>query len=226
LRYIVVPRKDMEQKPKDEHPRLQPTDAESAIRKAWDAGDLPAAAKEMIAQLGPEILRYLAGILIDADVADDAFSLFCERVWSSLPRFEWRCSARTWAYVIARRSAVDVMRAERGRQRRQQPLSDAPVAAIAQHVRTTTRPLLKTEARNALARLRDELPPDDRTLLVLRVDRDLPWEDLARIFLDKESPADSELRRESARLRKRFQLVKERLRERARAAGLLGNDER
>jgi hypothetical protein len=56
---------------------------------------------------------------------------------------------------------------------------------------------------------------------VLRVDRDLPWEELARIFLDEESPGEEALRRESARLRKRFQLVKGRLREMARAAGLL-----
>jgi RNA polymerase sigma-70 factor (ECF subfamily) len=142
-----------------------------------------------------------------------------------LPRFEWRSSARTWVYVIARRAAVDVLRAEGGRRRRNQPLSDSHLAAIADHVRTTTLPLLKTERRSALARLRDELPPDDRTLLVLRVDRDLAWDDLARIFLGTESPADGELRRESARLRKRFQLVRGRLRERARAAGLLRSDE-
>jgi RNA polymerase sigma-70 factor (ECF subfamily) len=81
---------------------------------------------------------------------------------------------------------------------------------------------LKTDAKVALTRLRDELPQEDRTLLVLRVDRGLPWEDLARVFLDEESPAEGDLRRESARLRKRYQLVKERLRVRAREVGLLG----
>jgi RNA polymerase sigma-70 factor (ECF subfamily) len=215
----------MERDPIERPARDTPPTAETAIRVAWDAGDMSQATEATIAQLGPEILRYLQGVLVDADVADDAFSLFCERVWSSLPRFEWRCSVRTWVYVIARRAAVDIVRAEGARNRQRQPLSDSRVAAIAAHVRTTTLPHLKTERRSALVRLRDELPPDDRTLLVLRVDQALAWDDLARIFLDKDSPTDDELRRLSQRLRKRFQLVKDRLRKRARAAGLLGNDD-
>jgi len=197
---------------------------DDAIRKACDEGDMANAASLAIAEFGPEILRYLGGILRDLDLADDAFSLFCERVWSGLARFEWRCSFRTWAYLIARRASVDVLRVDGRRRRRQRPLSSARISAVAERVRTTTLRLLKTDAKVALTRLRDELPQEDRTLLVLRVDRALPWEDLARVFLDKESPAEDELRRESARLRKRYQLVKERLRVRAREAGLLGKD--
>jgi RNA polymerase sigma-70 factor (ECF subfamily) len=198
---------------------------DAAIRKACDEGNMANAASLAIAEFGPEILRYLGGILRDLDLADDAFSLFCERVWSGLARFEWRCSFRTWAYLIARRASVDVLRVDGRRRRRQRPLSSARISAIAERVRTTTLRLLKTDAKVALTRLRDELPQEDRTLLVLRVDRALPWEDLARVFLDKESPAEDDLRRESARLRKRYQLVKERLRVRARDAGLLGKDQ-
>jgi RNA polymerase sigma-70 factor (ECF subfamily) len=198
---------------------------ESAIRNAWNTGDMASAASVAIGQLGPEILKYLGGILGDLDAADDAFSLFCERLWTSLARFEWRCSFRTWAYVVARRASVDILRVAGRRRHRHSPLSNAHMESIAQGVRTTTLPLLKTEGKKALARLRDELPHEDRTLLVLRVDRRLAWEDLARVFLDMESPAEGELRRESARLRKRFQLLKARLRERARASGLLGKEQ-
>jgi RNA polymerase sigma-70 factor (ECF subfamily) len=91
---------------------------------------------------------------------------------------------------------------------------------VAAQVRTATLPLLRTQGRTALARLRDELPHEDKMLLILRIDRGLAWEELARIFLENDSPAEAELRRESARLRKRFQLVKARLRERARDEGL------
>jgi RNA polymerase sigma-70 factor (ECF subfamily) len=80
--------------------------------------------------------------------------------------------------------------------------------------------LLRTEAKSALARLRDELSPEDKMLLILRVDRGLAWDDLARVSLAVENPHPSDLQRESARLRKRFQLVKARLRERAKATGL------
>jgi RNA polymerase sigma-70 factor (ECF subfamily) len=212
---------DMHRTPSHFPTGKEPSVDESAIRRAWDKGDMGAAADAIVAQLGREVLSYLVGILVDSDVADDAFSSWCARVWSSLPKFEWRSSVRTWVYVLARRASVDIQRAEGRRGRRRVPLSRARVSAIADQVRTTTLPLLRTEGRNALARLRDELPEDDRTLLVLRVDRELEWADLARILSPIDSPTDDVIRRESARLRKRFQLVKARLRERARAAGLL-----
>ena len=47
-----------------------------------------------------------------------------------------------------------------------------------------------------------------RTLLVLRVDRRMPWRDIARVMADD----GDDLERLSASLRKRFERVKERLR--------------
>ena len=172
---------------------------------------------------GPGILGYLCAILGDPDQADDAFSAFCERLWRALPRFEWRCSTRTWAYILARAAAADVRRAARRGQRWAEPLTESRIASVAENVRSATWPLLRTERRSALLQLRDDLPAADRMLLVLRVDRGLAWQDVARVFLEKEAPADDEVRRESARLRKRFQLVVERLRTRARAKGLSFN---
>jgi serine/threonine-protein kinase len=197
---------------------------EGPISVAWQTGDIAATARAAITHLGPEILRYLGSVLSNDAAVEDAYSLFCERLWASLPGFEGRCSFRSWAYLIARRASVDIVRAEGRRLRRQAPLSDSHFAEVAEQVRTATLPLLKTAGRTALAQLRDELPHEDKMLLVLRVDRGLPWEDMARVFLSKESPTDVELRRESARLRKRFQLVKDRLRERAKAAGLVDDD--
>jgi serine/threonine-protein kinase len=194
---------------------------ESAIRRALDAGDLGTAVEAALMQFGPEILHYLVGHLGQPELADDAFSLFCERVWSSLSRFEWKCSFRTWAFVLARHAAADVRRSEGRQQRGRTPLTDSRLSRLAEHVRTATLPLLKTEGRSAFKRLRDELSQEDKMLLVLRVDRGLAWDELARVFLDTASPDDAELRRESARLRKRFQLVKARLRERAKATGIV-----
>jgi DNA-directed RNA polymerase specialized sigma24 family protein len=75
--------------------------------------------------------------------------------------------------------------------------------------------LLDTGIKDRMAALRAELSPEDQTLLTLRVDRDLPWGDVADI-LDEAEPA----------LRKRFERLKLRLRELARTHGLLpGGDE-
>ncbi len=88
-------------------------------------------------------------------------------------------------------------------------------------MRTGTLSMLKTARRAELERLRDELPAEDRLLLILRVDRDLSWRDVALVVSDLSESAEETLAQEAARLRKRFQLVKDRLREAARARQLI-----
>jgi RNA polymerase sigma-70 factor (ECF subfamily) len=64
--------------------------------------------------------------------------------------------------------------------------------------------------------LRDRLPEEDRMLLVLRIDRKLDWKDLAHVFSETRGHAQPDaatIEREAARLRKRFQVLKERIRE-------------
>ena len=93
---------------------------------------------------------------------------------------------------------------------------------MAQAVRTQTVEFLRTEKRTRLQALRDALPEEDRMLLVLRVDRQLAWNELARILGEGGEGLDAQaLGREAARLRKRFQLVKDRLRELAKKEGLI-----
>ena len=73
--------------------------------------------------------------------------------------------------------------------------------------------IMGKNVREIFAAFRDSLPEDDRMLLVLRVDKQMSWNDLARVMhTDESDPFDDDaLQREAAWLRKRFQLVKERL---------------
>jgi len=143
------------------------------------------------------------------------FSAFSQRVWRSIDRFEWRCTLRTWTYVIARREIGKVRRGERRHVEGHVPLSG--MEDVLEAVRKTHTTL--AAGRNTLTRLRDKLPIEDRTLLILRVDRNLAFDEIALAFAeDAEALSDDEIRRESARLRKRFQLVKQRLMELARQA--------
>src|SRR5262249_59284895 len=101
-----------------------------------------------------------------------------------------------WSYTLARRAALQHSRAESRRRRRVSPMPDSSDAlAVADRVRTTTLAALKTAARDAISRLRDQLPPEDAMLLVLRVDRGLAWNELARVFLDEPSPDDATFKR-------------------------------
>jgi RNA polymerase sigma-70 factor (ECF subfamily) len=193
--------------------------AETAIREAWDRRDFTEATTKALRLYGAEVLGYLVTFQRDYDAAGDAFSIFSERLWETLPSFEWRCSIRTWCYRLARNAAIDVQRGD-GR-RREVGLSSAPeVALLVAKTRTETLSALRTAKRTALEGLRDELSEEDRTMLVLRVDRDLDWREIAVVMGSARDAEDAALTREAARLRKRFQLVKDRLRALAHERGI------
>lgn len=184
---------------------------EQDIRTRADSGDFGDAVTIALRGYGPEVLGYLVAIAHNESDAGDAFSLFCEDVWRGLPRFRWASSFRTWAYTLARHAHY---RLSRDPERRQQKvaLADSPeLAELAVHVRTTTMLALRTAAKSKMTLLREQLEPDDRTLLVLRIDRRLSWQEIARVMAEEE-PSDAEVTRAAATLRKRFERVKERLR--------------
>ena len=200
--------------------------AGAAVRAACEAGDFDEATVGALRDLGPEILGFLVGTMGgDYDSASDAFALFSEKLWHSMPRFEWECSLRAWCYRLARNAAIDVHRGAEGQRKRNVGLSSAPeVFDMAAQVRTTTMSVLRTANRTALERLRDELPEEDRVLLVLRVDRELEWREVALVLASENGdgiPDEASIKREAARLRKRFQIVVERLRAMAKERNLL-----
>jgi RNA polymerase sigma-70 factor (ECF subfamily) len=194
---------------------------EAEIRKRFDARDLEGAATVAIRGFGPEIYGFIASVQrSDADAAD-VFAQFCEEVWKGLPRFAWQCSFRTWAYTIARRTAFHFLRSPIRRVDRNVPLSRASaVARLEAEAHSVTATFLKTAVKDKVARIREQLDPDDRLLLALRVDKQLGWNDVARVFLEDDAPSLDTLKRESARLRKRFELVKAKILELGRAQGI------
>lgn len=196
---------------------------EGRIRHAFERPDHAAAATIALDEYGPEILGFLGALLDDPGDGDEVFAMFCEDLWRGLPRFEWRCSARGWCYTLARHAAMRFLRAPAERSAHRVPLSRVPeIARVADRVRTETAVHLRTEVKSQMRRLREQLPLDDQTLLILRVDKDLSWEDVATVLASTPGPLDAEeLTRETARVRKRFQLVKEKLKRMAEQAGLL-----
>jgi RNA polymerase sigma-70 factor (ECF subfamily) len=201
---------------------------ERDIRSRVAAGDCDGATTAALSGYGPEILRFLVAMHGNEAAASDAFSLFAEGVWRGIARFAWECSFRTWAYAVARRVSLRQRRDEGRHAAHRAPLGeDSVVLRIAADVRTRTLSFLRTERRDRFAELRDALPPEDRELLILRVDRQLAWNELVHALQgdDAEPLTDERIKREAARLRKRFQLIKERLLAAGRRDGLLGSDD-
>ncbi|MBX7079624.1 MAG: sigma-70 family RNA polymerase sigma factor [Nannocystaceae bacterium] len=179
-------------------------------------GDLAAAATAAIKGYGPEILGFLVVATGHPQLSADIFSDYCEDLWRGLPGFRGESTFRTWSYRLAYHALARARRDAARKRGRVAALSDVPeVAAVVDHVRTRTLPHLRTEVKAAVAQLRDRLDEDERTLLVLRIDRRLPWDEIAMI-LDPEVPTPEARRRLSAALRKRFERIKQRLHELAR----------
>ena len=156
----------------------------------------------------------------------EVFAAFSERLWRDLRTFRGDCSFRTWAYVLARNASLNHQREARRRAKRQQPLSEgSELTAIVELARSETASYLRTERQSRFAALRAALPTEDRALLVLRVDRGLAWNELARVLHEGSAPlGEAELTNEAARLRKRFQLLKARLLEMGKRAGVVSMD--
>lgn len=190
---------------------------ETSIVAAIRGGRFDVAATNAIKGYGPEIYGLLASIHKERQDADDVFSLFCEKLWKGIPRFEGRSSLRTWAYTVAW-SASSRFRTQKAARRFEVLNTSSEISALAIQVRTDTLSRMRNERRSRLRELRQTLPIDDQLLLVLRVDRELDWKDLARVMNPDTELDDTALTRESARLRQRYKAVKDRLRDLIRAA--------
>jgi len=199
------------------------TDSEARIRARFDAGDTKGAGTALLEAYGREVLGFLIARLRDREAASEVFSQFAEDLWKSLGTFRWQCSARAWAYMIARQVASRHIQSARRRRRRELSLSHAgPLSAIAEQIRTATFATGRADAHSRAAMLRERLPIDDQTLIILRVNRRLEWNEIARVMArDGEALSDAALTKAAARLRKRYQLAKEKLRRMAVEEGLV-----
>jgi RNA polymerase sigma-70 factor (ECF subfamily) len=195
-------------------------DVEAEVGRLRAEGQTKEVATLVIESYGPEVLNFLATMLRDHADSGDAFAQACEDLWKGLPRFEGRSSMKTWFYTLARHAASRLRRSAH----HQRFATISEISDVADRVRSRTRPHLKTEIKLGFAAIRAALDDEDRMLLVLRVDRGMSWNDVARVMSEEnDDVSEAELSRSAARLRKRFQSVKETIRARAIAAGLVGS---
>jgi RNA polymerase sigma-70 factor (ECF subfamily) len=179
-----------------------PQRIEGAVAADAAAGRMREAAETAIRAYGPAIFRYLLALMRDRATAEDVFGVFCEDLWRGLPGFRWESSLKTWAYKLAWHAAQRHRRSDRKRTRR---LATSEISAIAAEVRSSTAPHARTSAKDRLAAVRRRLSLEEQTLLTLRIDRRLSWDEVAEVL----STAD--LAVDAAVLRKRFERLKDRL---------------
>ncbi len=206
-------------------PLEEPSLIEVRVRELCSRSEYRQATTPILNEYGSELHGFLITRLRDHDAANDAFAAFAEALWRGIPNFRWQCSVRVWCYTLARHTASRQARQARRHAARNVPLSQAgPLSALVDQIRTETSAVQRTETKHRLVQLREQLPIEDQTLLMLRVNRQLQWTEIAQILLyDDEIANESQLKVDAARLRKRFQLAKEKLRKMAKGAGILAD---
>jgi RNA polymerase sigma factor (sigma-70 family) len=186
-------------------------DVEQRIRERLGSGDLAAAATLGVERYGREVRAFLIRLLRDVPEATDVYAQACADMWSGLGNFQGRSSFRSWFYVIARHAAARSLRAPHKAicfldgvdALDTSELSDVDCGTCS-----------SVEAQTWFTQFWRALPEQDQVLLRLRVAEELGFRDVARAFLNNDATAQ-ELTREAARLRKRFQHLKEGMRYRA-----------
>ena len=180
------------------------------VRKLVEDGDAAAAASASIEALGPAILGYLRALHGDGDDAEDVFQHWAEDLWRGIAAFRGECPLRAWAYRLAWHASARFRR-EQWNKRRERLRTSVASRLAASVVRS--RPVGRRDERLEL--LGKDLEPEDRTLLLLRLDLEMTWDEIAAVLARDGSDVAP------AALRKRFQRLKERLGELAREKGLI-----
>ena len=81
-------------------------ETEDEIRRLCSGRRFDLAATLMLNEYGSEISRFLRSRLRSDGNGREVFAMFCEDLWRALPGFEFRCSSRTWVYVLARHAEL------------------------------------------------------------------------------------------------------------------------
>jgi RNA polymerase sigma-70 factor (ECF subfamily) len=185
---------------------------EQDITVALEAGDIDRACTLAIQGYGPQILGYLRAVVRDREDAGEVFSQFAEDLWRGLAGFRGESSLRVWAYKLAWHAASRFARDPY--RRRAQPLPSTLASQLAASLLSSSRTNLDQRSAD-VDRLRQQLTPEEQTLLILRVDRQLSWREVTEVLAEEGDPVDEPT------LRKRYERLKAKLARLARSTGIL-----
>ncbi len=152
---------------------------EQEISQALARGEHRDAAHRLVRLYGDEMFRFCVHTLANPadgeELAQEVLTAACR----SLPRFRGRSTLRTWLYRVARNKLTDFYQRQGRGPRKTLPyetveLADSDPDAEAE--------MVLVQRRQRLARALSSLGPEDRQVLSLRVDQELPYAEIARIL--------------------------------------------
>lgn len=140
------------------------------------------------------------------DVSQEVFL----RVWKNLSSYQYDAAFSTWLFRIASNACIDFLRAKKRRNDVSLTMQDEndgedKELAVPDETPLPEEQLLAKEQQSAVMKAMNELPPDFREILQLRVVEELPYEEIAEILDIKVGTVKSRLARARELLRKNLE---------------------
>jgi RNA polymerase sigma-70 factor (ECF subfamily) len=175
--------------------------SDEALMLAWAAGDGEAFAP-LYARHRARLYRYLLRQLREPALADELFQDVWQRVVAARGRWTPEAGFATWLFRIAHNRLADHWRAQQYR-------PPAPADADERAARipapdTPERTLSDFEQRRQLQLALDALPPEQREVLLLRLEQELTLEEIGAITGVGRETVKSRLRYAMDKLRARL----------------------
>ena len=170
-------------------PRAAPSpgpDPEQDALAALDRGSSAEALTVLMRVYGSAVYRYCRQMVADDDLAQEVHQMTFIQAYEGLARFGRRSSLRTWLFGIARHRCLDILKVNRRRRSRFDPLDGAPDlpgpgANVEDRLAERSRGRLLADCLRTLA-------PRARDALLLRFQQGLSYPEIARLS-DEKAPA-------------------------------------
>ena len=161
-------------------------DPELDALAALDRGSPAEALAVLMRVYGSAVYRYCRRMVADDDLAQEVHQMTFIQAYEGLARFGRRSSLRTWLFGIARHRCLDLLKTDRRRRNRFDPLEAAPdMPGPGANVED----LLADRARaRLLAECLRSLAPRARDTVLLRFQQGLSYPEIARLS-DEKAPA-------------------------------------
>lgn len=174
---------------------------DESLMQAWAAGDVRAFEQLYARHKGP-LYRFLLRQLRDAALADEFFQDVWQRVIGARAGWTPEAAFSTWLYRIAHNRLNDHWRAARHRPAAPAD-ADARIEALADP-ETPERALSEFEQHRRLRMALDELPPEQREVVLLRLEREMTLEQIGDVTGTGRETVKSRLRYAMDKLRARL----------------------
>ncbi|MEM7148035.1 MAG: sigma-70 family RNA polymerase sigma factor [Verrucomicrobiota bacterium] len=148
------------------------------IERFCRAGDMNAAA-ELLRRYERALYNYLWQMLRHREDTEDALQESFAKALRALPRYQERNYFKSWLFRIAHNEGLNVIR----RRKRESKAGKTSLKTDDDAMEASTEPdiIERAERAAALHRAIDQLPEKERQVVVMRLQSDLPFREIANV---------------------------------------------